>query len=63
MSVRGEGASSSSALLPRVTGVKRAALLAARSGGAQAMRTLARVQRCDLGELWQKVCDFDSDYG
>ena len=41
----------------------RAALLAARSGGSQAMRTLARVQRCDLGELWQKVCNFDSDYG
>ena len=48
---------------PPVTGVKRAALLAARSGGDQALRTLARVQRCELGELWQRVCDFDADYG
>ena len=43
--------------------MKRSALLAARSGGSNALRTLARVRRCDLGELWQRVCDFDSDYG
>ena len=46
-----------------LVGVKRSALLAARSGGDKALRTLARVRRCDLGELWQSVCDFDSDYG
>ena len=47
----------------RIVGVKRSALLAARSGGDKALRTLARMRRCDLGELWQSVCDFDSDYG